>query len=194
MTTGIAQALGRPDTKGAPVASVEPGSPAEEAGIKIGDVITRIGNQTIEGPRDMSKAVVGMKPGVRTPLTVVRDGKTQEITVAIDKRQEDRPTRTGSLEDRDKAGKRLGLSLAPIPEVARRRLGLDTGLMVGSVESGSPAAESGIRPGDVIVTANNRDVAQPTDSAEEWAKARRENRPILLRVNRDGQSLFVAIS
>ena len=66
--------------------------------------------------------------------------------------------------------------------------------MVGDVEPGSPAAESGIRPGDVIVAVNNREVAQPSDLADEWAKARGENRPILLRVNRDGQSLFVAIS
>jgi serine protease Do len=69
-----------------------------------------------------------------------------------------------------------------------------TGLLVGEVEPGSPAAESGIRPGDVIVAANSREVAQPSDLTDEWAKARRENRPILLRVNRDGQSLFIAIS
>jgi serine protease Do len=195
LTTGIAQALGRSGTKGALVALVEPGSPADKAGIKTGDVITRIENQNIEGPRDLSRAVVGMKPGARAPLTVVRSGKTQDITVTIDQRQEDRPTRTGALENPDKDGKRLGLSLAPIPEAARRRLGVDSkGLMVGEVEPGSPAAESGIRPGDVIVAVNNREVAQPADLTDEWAKARRENRPILLRVNRDGQSLFVAIS
>lgn len=195
LTSGIAQALGRPDTGGALVASVEPGSPADRAGIKIGDVITRIDNQSVEGPRDLSQAVAGMKPGARATLVVFRHGNTQEITVAIDRRQEDRTSGTGGLENSDKSGKRLGLSLAPIPESARRRLGLDsTGLMVGDVEPGSPAAESGIRPGDVIVAVNNREVAQASDLTDEWTKARRENRPILLRVNRDGQSLFVAIS
>src|SRR5206468_3336461 len=195
LTTGIAQALGRSDTKGALVASVEPGSPADKAGIKIGDVITHVENQSVEGPRDLSRAVAAMKPGARAPLTVVRNGKAQEITVTIDQRQEDRPTRTGALENPDKGGKRLGLSLAPVPEAARKRLGLDSaGLMVGDVEPDSPAAESGLRPGDVIVAANNRELAQPSDLADEWAKAHRENRPILLRVNRDGQSLFVAIS
>ena len=68
------------------------------------------------------------------------------------------------------------------------------GLVVGEVESGSAADEGGIRPGDVIVAVNNREIAQPSDLADEWAKARRENRPILLRITRDGQSLFVAIS
>jgi serine protease Do len=194
VTTGIAQALGRPDTKGALVASVEPGSPAEDAGIKTGDVITSIENRNIEGPRDLSRAVGGMKPGTRTALTVIRNGKSQEIPIAIGQRQQDRPTRTGALENPDKDGKRLGLNLAPMSEAARRRLGVDSGLVVDEVEPGTPAAESGIRPGDVIVAVNNRPVAQPSDLAEEWAKARREDRPLLVRVNRDGQSLFVAIS
>ncbi|WP_247777142.1 PDZ domain-containing protein [Bradyrhizobium sp. CW1] len=83
----------------------------------------------------------------------------------------------------------------PIPEPARKQLGADTtGLMVGDVEPGSPAAESGIRPGDVITSANNREVHQPSDVAEAWTNARRENRPVLLRVKRDGQSLFIAVS
>ena len=194
LTTGIAQALGRSDTKGALVAAVEAGSPADDAGIKIGDVITHIGNQTIEGPRALSRAVGEMKPGTRAPLTIVRDGKTQEITAAIGQRQQDRPNRTGALEDPDKDGKRLGLSLAPMSEAARRQLGLDSGLVVGEVEPGTPAAEGGIRPGDVIVAVNHRTVLQPSELAEEWAKTRRENRPLLVRVNRDGQSLFVAIS
>jgi serine protease Do len=194
VTTGIAQALGHPDTKGALVASVEPGSPAEDAGIKTGDVITSIENRNIEGPRDLSRAVGGMKPGTRTALTVIRNGKSQEIPIAIGQRQQDRPTRTGALENPDKDGKRLGLNLAPMSEAARRRLGVDSGLVVDEVEPGTPAAESGIRPGDVIVAVNNRPVAQPSDLAEEWAKARREDRPLLVRVNREGQSLFVAIS
>jgi serine protease Do len=194
LTAGIAQALGRSDTKGALVASVEPGSPAEKAGIKTGDVITSIGNQTVQEPRDVSRAVALMKPGSRMPIAVSRNGKTQEITVAIEQREEERPFRTGALEYPDAGGKRLGLSLSAIPEAARRRIGGSTGLLVESVEPGSPADENGIRPGDVILAVNNREVAHPSDVAEEWTKARRDNRPILLRLSRDGQSRFVAIS
>ncbi|WP_377831107.1 trypsin-like peptidase domain-containing protein (plasmid) [Bradyrhizobium lupini] len=65
LTTGIAQALGRSDMKGALVASVEPGSPAEKAGIKIGDIVTRADDQFITGPRDLSRAVARTKPGSR---------------------------------------------------------------------------------------------------------------------------------
>jgi serine protease Do len=70
LTRGIAQALGRPNPKGALVASVEPGSPAEKAGIKLGDVITQVDNQAVEGPRDLLRAVVQMKPGARAALGV----------------------------------------------------------------------------------------------------------------------------
>jgi serine protease Do len=62
------------------------------------------------------------------------------------------------------------------------------------VQPNSPAAENGIRPGDVIVAANNRDVSRPADVAEEWTRAQREKKPILLRVKRDGQYLFVAVT
>jgi serine protease Do len=195
LTTGIAQALGRSDTKGALVASVESGSPAENAGLKVGDLVTHAENQVIEGPRDLSRAVARTKPESRLSLTVVRNGQTQDFTIAVGRREEDGLKQTEALESSEKDGKRLGLRVAPIPESMRRRLGLDAGgLMVSDVELGSPAGESGIRSGDVIVTINNREISQPSDLVEEWAKARRENRPILLRVNRDGQPLFVAVS
>ncbi len=195
MTPAIAQALGRPDAKGVLVASVEPGGPAEKAGIKTGDVITRIGSEAVERPRDLTRAVAGLKPGTQARLTVVRGGNTQEITLAVGERQEEQPTQTGALQGPDTGGKRLGIALAPIDEATRQRLGADTaGVLVQQVQPNSPAAENGIRPGDVIVAANNRDVSRPADVAEEWTRAQREKKPILLRVKRDGQYLFVAVT
>ncbi len=195
ITPAIAQALGRPDDKGVLVASVEPGGPAEKAGIKTGDVITRMGDQTVERPRDLSRAVAVLKPGTQARLTVVRGGRTQEITVAVGQRQEEQPTQTGALQSPDTDSKRLGLALAPIDETARQRLGADTtGVLVQQVQPNSPAAENGIRPGDVIVAAINRDVSRPSDVAEEWSRAQREKKPILLRVKRDGQYVFVAVT
>jgi serine protease Do len=72
-------------------------------------------------------------------------------------------------------------------------LGVENGVVVQRTEPNSTAAESGIRPGDIIVAANDRDVAQPADIVDEWTKARRDNRPLLLRIRRDGQYLFVAV-
>ena len=85
--------------------------------------------------------------------------------------------------------------MAPIDEATRRQLGADTtGVLVQQVEPNSPAAENGIRPGDVIVAANNRDVSRPGDVAQARSQAQKEKRPVLLRVKRDGQYLFVAVT
>jgi serine protease Do len=195
MTPAIAQALGRPDDKGVLVASVEPGGPAEKAGIRTGDVITRIGNEAVERPRDLTRAVAGLKPGTQARLTVVRGGGTQEVTVAVGQRQEEQPTQTGALQGPGTGGKRLGVALAPVDEAVRQRLGADaTGVLVQQVQPNSPAAENGLRPGDLIVAVNNRDISRPSDVAEEWTRAQREKKPLLLRVKRDGQYLFVAVT
>jgi len=195
ITPAIAQALGRSDEKGVLVASVEPGGPAEKAGVKTGDVITRIGSQTIESGRDLSRAVAGMKPGTDAALTVVRGGTTQEITVKVGQRPgEQTASLSGPQQDSEAVGKRLGVALAPIDEATRRQLGANVnGVLVQQVQPNSAAAENGIRPGDVIVSANNRDVTRPADVAQAWTQAQKDKRPVLLRIMRDGQSLFVAV-
>jgi len=195
ITPSIARALSLPDDKGVLTASVEPGSPAERAGIKTGDVITAFNGKPVESGRDLSRAVASMRPGTQAPVTVAREGKTQEVTVVIGQRQEDQPPQTGALQPPD-AGKRLGLSLSPIPEAARSQLGLEpgtTGVLIQRVEPNSPAAENGLRSGDVIISANNRPVTAPPDVANAWSEAQRRNMPILLRVKREDQFLFVAV-
>lgn len=194
VTPGIAQALGLKEGKGAVVAAVETGSPAEKAGIRSGDVIIRFGGKPVDSARDLTRAVSELKPGTQVPISAYRSGNTQDLVVAVGQRT-DQQTGQGS-ETAAPGGKRLGVALAPLPETARRDLGLEPatqGVLVQQVEPNSPAAENGIKPGDVIVSANNRDVSQPSDVAEEWAKAQQQQKPVLLRVRRDGQYLFVAV-
>jgi serine protease Do len=194
ITPAIAQAVGRPDGKGALVASVEPGGPAERAGIRSGDVITRFNGQPVESGRDLSRAVAALKPGAQAMLTVVRDGKAQDLTVSIGQRQEER-VQQATVGGAD-GGRRLGVALAPVPEAARGQLGLEpgaSGVLVQQVEPNSPAAETGLRPGDVIVSANNQPANAPSDVANAWAEAQKQKKPILLRVRREGQFLFVAV-
>ncbi|NBJ13473.1 Do family serine endopeptidase [Microvirga sp. SYSU G3D207] len=195
ITPAIAQALGRSDDKGVLVASVEPGGPAEKAGIKTGDVIIRIGDQTVNSGRDLTRAVASLKPGTQARLTVVRGGTPQEVPVIVGQRPGDQTAAlTGPQQDTEADGKRLGVALAPIDEAARRQLGANvSGVLVQRVQPNSPASESGIRPGDVIVSANNRDVTEPADVAQAWSQAQKDKRPVLLRIMRDGQSLFVAV-
>ncbi|MDF2811656.1 MAG: Do family serine endopeptidase [Microvirga sp.] len=197
MTSALAQALGRAgDEEGVLVAAVEPGGPAEEAGIRTGDVITHFNGQAVTSGRRLSRTVAAATPGTRAPMTVVRDGKAQEMTVAIAQREQDR-SMSPARRDGPDGGKRLGLALSPIPEAARGQLGLDpgvSGVLVQRVEPNSPAAESGLRDGDVIVSANQQPVSAPSEVADAWTQAQRDKKPVLLRVRRDGQYLFVAVA
>jgi serine protease Do len=200
ITPAIAQALGRPDEKGVLVASVESGGPADKAGIKTGiktgDVITRIGQQTVESGRDLSRAVAGMKLGVQAALTMVRGGATQEISVAVGQRPDEQTASlSGPQQGSDQDAKQLGVALAPIDDAMRRQLGADVnGVLVQQVQLNSPAAENGLRPGDVIVSANNHDVSWPSDVAQAWSQAQKDKKPVLLRIMRGSQALFVAVT
>jgi serine protease Do len=196
ITPALAQALGRPDDKGVLTASVEPGSPAERAGVRTGDVITAFNGQPVESGRDLSRAVAALKPGTQAAMTVVRDGKTQDLTLTVGQRRDAQPVQTGALETPD-GGKRLGLALSPIPDAARAQLGLEpgtTGVLVQRVEPDSPAAENGLRPGDVIVSANSQPVREPSDVSSAWSDAQKQKKPVLLRVKREDQYLFVAVT
>jgi serine protease Do len=195
LTPAIAQALGRSDDKGVLVASVEPGGPADKAGFQSGDLITQFEQKPVESGRDLSRAVAAMKPGTQASVTVIRDGKPQELAIVIGQRSDEQAARS-TAPDGAGDGKRLGLALSPIPEAARGQLGLElgtSGVLIQRVDRNSPAAEAGLRQGDVIVSANNQPVSAPADVARAWTDAQGQKRPVLLRVKREDQYLFVAI-
>ncbi len=91
--------------------------------------------------------------------------------------------------------KKLGIVLSELDEGGKRQLGSDLkgGALVERVEPGSPAAENGVQSGDVILSANKRDVKGPSDVAEEWSRAKAEKKPIMLRINRNGRLMFLAV-
>jgi serine protease Do len=195
ITPTLAQALGRSDENGVLVASVEPGGPADKAGVRTGDIITRLNGKTVASGRELSRTVAAMRPGAQAQVTVVRNGQPQELTLAVGQRAEDQPNRSSALETPGQ-GRRLGVALSPIPEAARRQLALEpgvSGVLVQRVEPNSPAAENGLESGDVIVSANNQPVTSPPDVASAWEESQKQKRPMLLRVLRNDQYLFLAI-
>jgi serine protease Do len=194
LTPALARAFGVDDEEGAVVVSVEPDGPAEAAGLTTGDVIRRLDDEPVEGSRDLARMVAALQPGSQVPMTVRREGEDMEIEITIGMREQAVPVETGAIPEPDDA--RLGLALSPLPEALRRELDIPApagAVVVQRVEPGGPAAEAGMLEGDVIVQIDNRPLEGPGDVAPAWRAAREEDRPLLMRVLRNGNPLFVAI-
>ena len=190
----LARALGLESTEGAIVAAVEPDAPAGAAGIQEGDVILSINGEPAEDPRDVSRMVADLAPGSNVPVTVFRDGERIEVTLTLAERDQSPEDEAGE-ETLPDGGDLMGLSVSPVPELVRRNLGLEEGeaLIVQNVQPRSPAAEAGVMQGDVLVSAGGEDVVSAQVLSDAWAEARDADRPLLVRINRNGNALFVAL-
>lgn len=191
----LAGALKLDDEKGALVSQVLPDSPAEKAGIQPGDVIVGLNELEIDRVRDLTRAVADVVPGTGVEIEVIREGAPKRITVEIGAL--DAETNVAALSEEPEAKPKLGLSLAPLTPELREDLGLADdvkGVVVTGVSEDSPAAEKGLRRGDVIMRFGDVDVTNPQQLAEEVDKAAEQGETqALLLVNRDGQQVFRAV-
>jgi serine protease Do len=193
VTSDLAASLGLSDVRGAIVNSVEPGSAAANAGVAVGDVITKYNGQEVRDSAWLRNRVAETEPSSAASLVVVRDGKERTISVTLDELEPERSARAGGpagAEGRDA----LGVSVAPLTPELAASAGLPRnaqGLLVQDVAPGSRAAEAGIRPGDVITEANNESVQSVDDLRA--AVSSRDDRPVLLLVSREGRSVFVPV-
>jgi serine protease Do len=184
----LAQAFGLRDAKGALVGAVEPGSPAARAGLRAGDAVVAAAGRPVQDPRDLAAAVAEAKPGSTMPLAVLRDGRRTEQRVTVGEPPGRRTAARGGTggQDQGRAGA-LGLGLAP-------RQGGGAGVVVAHVEPGSPAAERGLRLGDVILRVGDRDAASPRDVVEAVTAAREAGRPaVAMQIERGESRAFVAL-
>lgn len=187
----LARALGLESTGGAIVAGVEPGAPAAVAGIREGDVILSIDGQPVDDPREISRTVADIAPGSDVPITVFRDGERIEVTLTLAERI--RPQAANDAVTPSES-EMMGVSVSPVPALVRRNLGLeeDEAIFVQNVQS-SPAAEAGIMQGDVILSAAGDDVKTVEALSSAWEQAQVTGRPLLLKINRDGNAVFIAV-
>jgi serine protease Do len=195
VTSDLAESLGLKDVGGALIGSVTPGSAADRAGLKRGDVIQSFNGQPVSDTNSLRNRVAAAAPGSTASVTIVRDGGERNVSVKLDEASGDRIARAGGDQGSgtvDQAA--LGVSVAPLtPELAARyRLPRDTrGVVVQEVDPAGRAADAGIQVGDVIEEVNR----QPVQSVDELRAALRKNpnRPALLLVNREGNGRFVTV-
>ncbi len=193
ITKDIANSLDLDSTRGALVADVVKGSPAESGGIKTGDVIVDFGGTEIDKMRNLPKAVARALPGESFPVIVLRDGKSITLDITLEK-SKDEPALAAVSEP---AKGELGLTLSDLNDDVRERFRIEsdtTGVVVLDVDRNGKAAEKGIRPGDVIVSVGNESITDTQELKRGISAARDANRKsVLLRIAREGRERFVAV-
>jgi serine protease Do len=189
------------DTEGVLVSNVRPGSAAEKAGLKRGDVIVAVNGEKIEDSNVLRNKVAGTQPGAEMKLTVLRNGGTEELTAKLDEFDSNQARNNGSDtgNNDNNSGKgsqngKLGVTLQPLtPQMAKQLNvpeGID-GLVVTDVDPTGTAADSGVSRGDVISEINRQPVKTLQDVQAAIAKS--GNGPVLLLVTRQGQTVFLTL-
>jgi serine protease Do len=198
VTSDLAETLGLKQAHGAIVSSVAPGSAAERAGVKRGDVIESFNGQTVHDTNTLRNRVAEAGPGSTAELVIVRDGSEKKVSVKLDEANPEKLARgrgdgeSDSPAADDKAA--LGVSVAPLtPELRERtRAPKDAqGLVVEDVNPDGRAAAAGVQPGDVIEEVNR----QPVKSVDDLRAALKKttDKPALLLINRQGNDIFVTV-
>ncbi len=194
VTPALAKAMDMsgPGPHGVMVDKVIADSPAVGK-LEQGDVVTAFDGKAIKTPRDLAVDVADAKAGSTAKLTIVRSGHEQTVEVTIGNASQQK---TASAETPAHGGK-VGLALAPLTDDTRNELGLDAsvkGAIVAQVKPGSPAAESGLQPNDVITSIGGDHVSSPGEAAAKIRSAEQaKKKAVPLLVMRQGSPYYLAL-
>jgi serine protease Do len=191
VTADIADSLGMKKAEGALVDQPQPGSPAAKAGILAGDVITLVNETPIKNSRNLAQTIAMCAPGTSVDLSILRNGetKTVNLTLAEMPNEHEAQARTGGqLGD---GVPHLGLNLAPADEGAGSG---GKGVAVVGVDPNGPAAEHGMRAGDVILDVGGKSVSTPADVRDAISQSGSAGKhTVLMRVKTAQGTRFVAL-
>ncbi len=195
VTPALAQAF-HTTTAGALIGDVTPGSPADNAGLKQGDIVTELNGQAVPD-RDQLRFRIGtMDPGTKVNLKVLRNGNPMNVSITLGNFPENEEQASNSNSNSGQPSSGLsGVSVQALtPEIARSlKIAPQTrGVAVSSVSQSSAAFEAGLQEGDVIMEVNR----QPVSTVGEFDRAvsaTPKGSPVLLLVNRGGTTTFIAI-
>ena len=206
VTEDIAETLGVPENTGALVSAVTSGSPAEKGGLQSGDVILKFDGKDVTTMRGLPKIVAQTPIGRSVDVDVLRKGEKKTVQVAIGRLEEEDNSDDDNKKKSEQPSKEapvsgtsiIGLKLSALTDEARTKYNIDrklNGVIVEEVDPQSPAAQKGVKAGDVIVEAGQDPITKPEDVARSVDKIKKAGRKaVLLRVeDGKGDLRFIAV-
>ena len=159
VTEEVAESIGLGKPMGALVQGVEPGSPAEKAGLEAGDIIVKVDGRAIEKAGDLPRIIGATKPGSKATLQVFRRGSSKEISLSVVELEAEKGRASSPAEATPASPVKttLGLAVADLTDAQKRELKLKGGVRVESVDGA--AARAGVREGDVITLMDNAEIS-----------------------------------
>jgi serine protease Do len=186
----LAKSFNMKDAKGALVASVEPGSPADKAGFKSGDVIVEFDGKPVEDSRDLPRMVGMTKPGTDAKVKIYRQGEEKTLTVAVGEMQPEKTARAGRPEAAPQTGK-LGLAVQDLTAEQKEQLEVKGGVLVGGVAGA--AAKAGIQEGDVVLAVNGESI-QSAQQFKQLVDKAAQGKTLALLIQRGENRLYVPVT
>ncbi len=200
VTPDVAEAMGLTDAKGALITDV-PDGPAKDAGLLAGDVITSFDGAEVADTRELVRRVADAPIGEAVAVVVQRDGKTENLSIKLGRREEAEAESVPVVAPAPEAPAKveiLGMTVAPLDAEMITKLDLPVGsegLIVAAVDQASEAYAKGLREGDLITEAGQQKVVRLKDLEDRVGEARNAGRKsLLLLVRRAGDPRFVALS
>jgi serine protease Do len=192
VTPELAKSFGMAEPRGALVAEVNPGSPADKAGIHQGDIIVDFNGTAIHEMNELPRMVASLAPGSKATLKVLREGKEKTLNLTVVELTDEKQAQTKEEGVAEKTP--LGLEVQNLtPALAQQfRLRDNKGVVVVQVESGSPAADANIRAGDLILEVNGAVVGTVKEYMEAVAKVKKDSVARFL-VKRAGRTLYLTV-
>ncbi|KVN99924.1 serine peptidase, partial [Burkholderia ubonensis] len=171
VTKDVADSIGLPKTEGALVSSVEPGGPADKAGVQPGDIILKFNGKQVDTASDLPRMVGDTKPGAKATINVWRKGQARDLPITI----AETPAETTAKADQGKKppqkprqSNALGLTVSDIPADQLKALKLRSGVQVDGVDG--PAARAGLQRGDIVLRVGDTDITSAKQFADVTAQ------------------------
>ena len=190
VTSDIADSVGLKTAKGALITDVTDGGPGAKAGLKSGDIVTKVDNVDIDNALALSRTIAGDQPGQAVQLTVWRDGKETTLSVTLgtfSDKSTDNSKPTPPPQD-DQSATQTGVGLTVVPN------GNGEGILVQDVDQDSVAADKGFQVGDTILEVDNKKVSTGKQFEEAIAAVKSSGRgTALIKAERDGNVRFIGL-